>query len=177
MIQGKPEGDARPAVVTHHVEPLMAESSHQRHAIVCHRPLARLRMPRLVGDRCRTAVPTEIGTHDGVPSCKHWRDLVPRGVRPRMTMQEEHRRPIATAPHVQGNAANADVIFAEAIEEAHPAHVRTRTINDARTWVRARIAEERALRSTRTMSTRSSHGLWLNRAQSVTARSGDGELA
>ena len=45
VIHGRAEGHQRAPVMTHHREPVVAYVPHQRHHVIGHRPLGRLRMP------------------------------------------------------------------------------------------------------------------------------------
>jgi hypothetical protein len=92
-------------VVAHQREPIVPQPAHQDHKVSGHRPF---RVRRMVGGHRRfrrPPVPTQVRADDGVTGRDEpGRDAVPRGVRARMPVQQQHRQPVPTAAAVQHNA-------------------------------------------------------------------------
>jgi hypothetical protein len=116
MVEGEPVGDARAAVVPGHSEPLVPEVPHQPHDVPGHHAL---RVGGVILGRRRlrrVAVPAQVGADDRERVGEERRDTVPRGVRPRMPVEEDERRPRAPVPHAEHRLADVDPLELEPLE-------------------------------------------------------------
>lgn len=91
VVQCRPVGDGRPAVVAHHGELLVAQPAEQADDRRGHRPFRGLLVFRQVGADLGAPVAREIGTDDRMPFGQQGCHRVPGRVGAWMPVQQDHR--------------------------------------------------------------------------------------
>jgi hypothetical protein len=116
VVQSGAQRDVRAAVVPHDGEPLVAEMPHELDAISRHQAF---RIGRVVGCRRRLRRPSVaagIRADDGVLGREERSDPIPRHVRARVAVQQEHGRAGSSMAHAQRHLAEVDVLQIEPCE-------------------------------------------------------------
>ena len=110
LVQGQPVRHARAAVVGADGKARVAEVAHHRQRIGGHRPLA---VQRVVGrgrQACAVATATQVHRHHRESLGQRAGHGVPHGVRLRVAMQQQQRRPRAADARTQAHAVVVDVV-------------------------------------------------------------------
>ena len=118
LVQREPHRDVAAPVMPDDGEARVAELPHQGDAVARHRPL-RIGLVVVGRQRLRRLpVTAQVGADDGVGSRQERRHQMPRGVRARVSVQQQDRRPGSAVAHAQYGLAHVDLIQSEALEHS-----------------------------------------------------------
>ena len=109
--------DAAAPIVADDMEAEIAERRHHFGHVEGHGALRIVGVPRHAARLRRIAVAAQVGAHHGVVARELRRDLVPHGVRLRITMQHQDRRAVAADLEIDHRAARAQATRLESREE------------------------------------------------------------
>src|SRR5258708_20282118 len=134
VIQCETVGAARPAIVSHDAELVVAQMSHDLELVTADRAHA---VGFVVGSTGRLgagAVPTQIGGDDGVALGEVGSYPMPHQMRFRNTVQEQQRRSVAASASVDRRTRGRDIELFESIEHGHEPPRDSRTVLSCRNW-------------------------------------------
>jgi hypothetical protein len=98
------------SIVSDGVEAPMTECGHELGEIGCHGSLARLRVVRSVRQRRGFTISAKVGTNDREPGLHQcWSHAMPRGMRPWMSVDQQHSRTGTPVTHTKSHIANVDM--------------------------------------------------------------------
>src|ERR1700683_4876061 len=119
MIEREPEGDVTPSVMSGQGEPAVTERIHDRNQVTRCRPLGMRGVIRGRRRPARPAVPAEVRADDCEAVLDEPRsDSMPRGRGPRVSVEQDNRRAVATVAHKDRCFPDVDLIRLEALEHA-----------------------------------------------------------
>lgn len=119
MVQGQPQRHLTAPIVPGQGESIVTQSLHHGHQVAGRRTFA---VRGVVGARRRTsaaAVAAQVSTdHGETTPDQHWRHSMPGRGGPRVPVEQQHRRPIASATDEHRGGTRVDPVSGEAVE--HP---------------------------------------------------------